>query len=110
MLSHDESDWIERQMLDYLPTHAANSIDRQIILDGIALGFLPSHVDVRPHHPVDVDVRYLRFRAACARAEAIMIPAMSRYLLHRAHAADAEATAMDASFSPQTASNSRIGP
>jgi hypothetical protein len=67
------------------------SLDRQIIRDGIALGLVPSDLDVLPGHPWDIDITWLRFRAACARAEARLYPEMATYLQHRARAADAEA-------------------
>ena len=69
------------------------SLDRQIVRDGIALGLVPSSLDVLPGHPWDIDITWLRFRAACARAEARLYPEVSVYLRNRAHQADAEATA-----------------
>lgn len=80
-------------MLPRLPGAAVTSIDRQIIRDGIALGLVPSALDVLPGHPADIDITWLRFRAACARAEARLIPEMAEYLQHRARVADGEANA-----------------
>lgn len=80
-------------MLPRLPAAAVTSIDRQIIRDGIALGLVPSSLDVRMEHPADIDITWLRFRAACARAEARLLPEMATYLQHSARTADAEANA-----------------
>jgi hypothetical protein len=89
---------IERQTMPAILANAVSSIDHQIIADGLKMGFLPSHVDVTADHPVNVDVLYLRFRAACARAERRMhYPYMAAYFNNRATQADTEANAMEAS-------------
>jgi hypothetical protein len=85
----------EREMLPLLPDAAATSIDRQIIRDGIALGIVPSILRTRPGMPADIDIRWLRFRAACARAEMRLYPELHDFLRNRACQADAEATARE---------------
>jgi hypothetical protein len=90
----------EREMLPLLPDAAATSIDRQIIRDGIALGIVPSVLRTRPDMPADIDIRWLRFRAACARAEMRLYPEMTAYLRAVANGADAEATAREKAYTP----------
>lgn len=83
----------ERAILPTLINAAATSIDRQIIRDGINMGMHAGWLDVKPEHPSDIDIIWLRFRAACARAEMRLHPEMTAYLRNRSRQADAEATA-----------------
>lgn len=88
----------ERAMLPLLPAAAESSIGRAIIENGIAVGLVPSQLLLAPHHPPDIDIVWLRFRAACARAKMRLYPEMRAYLRNRACQADAEATARENSL------------
>lgn len=93
----------ERDILALLPRAAVNSLDRATIERGIAAGWVPSHGRARAGEPKDVDVSamWLRFRAACARAERTLYGTdhkMSRYLQVVAASADAEAAARERSM------------
>lgn len=93
----------ERDILPLLVRAAVHSIDRAIIERGIAAGWVPSHNSATAGEPKDIDVSavWLRFRAACARAERTLYgpdDPMWRYLQHRAADSDAEASARERSL------------
>lgn len=93
----------ERAILALLPRAAVNSLDRATIERGIAAGWVPSHNTATRGEPKDIDISavWLRFRAACARAERTLHgpdDPMWRYLAHRAASADAEASARERSM------------
>lgn len=93
----------ERDILALLPRAAVNSLDRATIERGIAAGWVPSHNRAQPGEPRDIDISavWLRFRAACARAEQTLYRSdepMWRYLRVRAAQADAEASARERSM------------
>lgn len=93
----------ECAILAVLPRAAVNSLDRATIDRGIAAGWVPSHNRAQPGEPKDIDISavWLRFRAACARAERTLYASddpMWRYLGHRAASADAEASARERSM------------
>lgn len=91
----------ERSILTVLARAAVHSIDRAIIERGIAVGLVPSHHSAQPGEPRDTDITWLRFRAACARAERTLYAQddpMWRYLRHRAADSDAEASARERSL------------
>lgn len=85
----------ERAILPRLANAAQTSIDRAIIQSGIIMRMVPSILDVKPEHPADIDIVWLRFRAACARAEATLHPNLATFLRNRAHQADNEANARE---------------
>lgn len=93
----------ERAILATLPRAAVNSLDRATIERGISAGWVPSVNRAQPGEPkyIDVSATWLRFRAACARAERTLYgrdDPMWRYLAHRAASADAEASARERSM------------
>lgn len=90
----------ERAILALLPRAAVNSLDRATIERGIAAGWVPSHNRARSGEPNDIGAGWLRFRAACARAERTLYgpdDQMWRYLAVVAADADAEAAARERS-------------
>jgi hypothetical protein len=75
------------------------SLDLAIIADGQRRGWVTTHHTARADDPDMLGIAWLRFRAACARAELAEAtdPEMRRYLKARASLADGEATARAAS-------------
>ncbi len=85
----------ERAIMPALLARASPD-DKPLIAAGIKAGWVPSH------HDGHDDIAWLRFRAACARAEIAITDdaALRRYLVVRALQADNEAAARERSLKP----------
>lgn len=85
------------------PARVTGLVGEVIEVTHYVAGWVPSHNRAQPGEPKNIDMSavWLRFRAACARAERTLYgpdDPMWRYLAARAAQADAEASARERSM------------